>query len=235
MTIYRISNQNRAYNLIPEACNRKPYDWSHVVRVDLICLNGEYYKAANYRCKPDICEPDAVLRCDHVRSTWLRPLTAHPKVAAAPSQLFTEDRADDEANKLQADLLGVEAEFRREDLGDFHSAEDSNKVEYDRVRDGWNDDTRVREKFDGREELTDGNRFLADPPKVEILALEGGLLGIGFGLATTIERFRREEEVEDELNSVRYGKDPVYPFPAAGVVGYKSHDERTCRWPVIAR
>ena len=232
MTIYRISNQHRAYNLIPEACNRKPYNWSHVVQVDLICLNSEYHKAANYRCKPDIREPDAVLRFDLVRATRLCPLTAHPK-AAAPGQLLTEDRADDEANKLQADLLGVEAEFRREDLGDLHGAEDGNKVEYDRVRDGWNDDTRVRKKVDGRKELTDGNRFLADPPKVEILALKGGLLGIGFGLATTVERLRREEEVEDELNSVSCDKDPVYPFPATGVVGYKSHYEGTCRQPII--
>jgi hypothetical protein len=89
-------------------------------------------------------------------------------------------------------------------------------------------------KFDGGEELTGCERFGADLPEVEILALEGGFRSWGLDPVTDIERFRKEEEVEDEFHAVGHSEDPVYPFPAVGMVIQESHDEGTSRRSVIA-
>lgn len=198
--------------------------------MDPINLHEKNHKSAYRRCKTSVGHPETVLGRREPGSWPLQ--AAHPEIAAPSAKLLAQHGADDYTNELQADLLCVEAEFRREDLWDLDGGEDAGEVEDDGVGYGWDDDAWVCEQSERGGEVLEGDGVGPDLAKVEVLPLEFGFCAAGgLDAVSNIQSFGGEEEVEDELHAVGYGEYPVYPLPAIGMVGYESHDEGSYWWP----
>lgn len=86
----------------------------------------------------NIAQPKTVL--SRRRGTGLLLPQRHPPITDQAADLLADHGADDNADELQADLLGVEAEFLGEDLGDLDGEGDASPEEDHGVGAGGDED-----------------------------------------------------------------------------------------------
>ena len=131
----------------------------------------------------------------------------HPPVTQEAADLLADERADDDADVLQADLLRVEPEFLDEQLACFHGHHDVCPEKDHAVGAGGDDDARARgegQRLDEVIEPEGGGVDAAEGQEGEGEGFGGRLgdRGGGRGGAPKVEGFAAEEEVEEELHAV---------------------------------
>jgi hypothetical protein len=88
----------------------------------------------------NITQPKAEFRRGRFSSALLTH--KHPAIGYEPADLFANDRSDNDTEELQTDLLGVQVELGRVDLGDLDcerdtSPEENHCVGYSRNGHAW--------------------------------------------------------------------------------------------------
>ena len=121
-------------------------------------------------------------------------------VAERSAQLLADNAADDDAEELETDFLGVEAKLGKEELGDLDGDEDGGEPEDNGIGDGGNQDAGVASEEEGLDKLNRLERFGVDATEIQVLLLEGGTPV--FDAATHVAGFGTEEKVKNELNAI---------------------------------
>jgi len=189
----------------------------------LLQTNAEEDQTDHGEEEADITEPKSVLRW-WASSEFLSALI-HPEVTDSATELLADDKTDHDAEELKAKLLGVQSELGKEELRDLNGEKDTAESEHDGVRDGRDPDRSVAEEKHGLDEFDQLQRRGVDTLEVEVLLFEGG--NIVSDHIAHVEGLRSEEEVSDELDTVRDCEDPVNPSEATSVVDDESHEERS--------
>lgn len=147
----------------------------------------------------DVAQPQTVL--SPWRSTNLLLSQSHPSVTNQATNLLADHRANDHAEELHADLLGVEAELLGEYLRDLDCEGNATPEEDHGVGTGWNEHAGLGDIGQGLHEVpqTKGRRI--DAAKLEDAILDAGDLAGGV-LVAEVEGFRAEEKVQKELDAV---------------------------------
>lgn len=86
--------------------------------------------------------------------------------------------ANEDANVLQAYLLGIEPEFCRIDVGYRNCRYDAAPEKYHGVRYGWDHDTRSCRKRERMKKVVEGQGCRINASKIEILFLKSGNAGV---------------------------------------------------------
>jgi hypothetical protein len=135
VTINSIRNTHGCDDLIPSRTDSDPNNWRDIP-VSFLSLGSSNPKddeADDCKQEAEMAEPEAVFRA-HWGSVSLLGAnqgTAHPYIAGWACELLAYNATYYYAEELETDLLGVEAEFGDEDLGDFDGEEDGGKAEDD--------------------------------------------------------------------------------------------------------
>lgn len=147
----------------------------------------------------DVAQPQTVL--SRWRSTNLLLSQSHPSITDQATDLLTNHRTDYHAEELHADLLGVETELLREDLGDLDGEGDTTPEEDHGVSTGWDEHAGLGNVGQGLNEVPQTKRRWVDAAELEDAILDAGDLAGGV-LVAQVEGFRAEEEVQNELDAV---------------------------------
>ena len=215
-------DENGRDDLIPEAGNRRAHTRGHIPRSGLVQLESPSQQTRDDRPETDIGQPEPI------RGSDVPAAAAHgleEPIRYRPTQLFAQHAADDDGNKLQADLLRIEVEFLAEGDGHLDDEGDVAVAENDGV--GTRGDHHPGEPAEeqGLDELAhlQGARISAswDEPAEEALSRCGRRVIIDniYGLLS-------QKDVRNELDEVNDDEDPEDPL-VADVVRDKTHD----KWP----
>ena len=126
-------------------------------------------------------------------------------VGKRSTKLLADDATNNDTQKLQTDLLGIEAEFRDEDLRDLDGKEDGAEAEDKGVGDGGDDDGGMFGEREGCDEFDWLKRRGVDAAEGGVFGFEGGEVVVGahgIGSGADVARLGAEEEIEDELDGV---------------------------------
>lgn len=124
----------------------------------------------------------------------------HPIIAQNSPKLFTNHTPDNDTEKLEAELLGIEFEFLTEELREFDGDEHAAEEKGHRVRDGGDEDAGFGGEFEGVVEIADGEGARVNALKGHVFLFEGGLDVLD--AAADVAGFEAEEDVEAELDAV---------------------------------
>lgn len=176
------------------------YDRSDVPHalLGLLEAHAEDDQADHGEHEADVAEPQSVFG-RWAAAEFLRALV-HPEIADSSADLFADDKTNQDAQKLEAQLLRVELEFGKEKLRNLDSEEHAAEAEDDGVGDGGNPDGGVTEKEERLDELEwlEGGRV--DALEVEVLLLESR--DVVADRIAHVKGLGTKEEVGDELNAV---------------------------------
>lgn len=103
--------------------------------------------------------------------------------------MLAQERADDEAEELQAELFGVEGEFVLQELGHFDGVEDRGEEENHAVGDCGEEDGDVGEEGERVQELGRCEGGWIDSGEGQVFTFEGRRGRAG------VSRFGAEEDV----------------------------------------
>jgi hypothetical protein len=145
MAIHRISNHYRRHNLIPKRRNPNPNNWTNIITPHLSQPNRKQQQPRTHGCETWKRQPETTFGLGVMLAT-------HEPVRTETADLFPEYGTNYETDELEPNLLGVEVEFWREDLGDLNCEKDGGKVEDYAVGDRWEEDIWVREQLERGEE-----------------------------------------------------------------------------------
>lgn len=156
MTIKRIRNQHSRNNLVSSRCNSNPNNGRNIPLSlsRMRRLHKEHHQSTNRESEASIAEPESVFRlCGSVEFLRASP---HPAITESAAELFADDCADDDAEELEPDLLGIETEFGEEELGNFDCGHDGGEEEDHGVGDDGDHDGGIFEEREGLDEFVEG-------------------------------------------------------------------------------
>ena len=123
------------------------------------------------------------------------------------TDLFSDNRTNDQPNELKAKLFGVEVELRGEELRNLNGREDRSEKEDHRVGAGGNHDAGVLCQSQRRDELqgSDGCRIDAAERKIRLFESCKATNGVLDVVVTDEACLRAEKAVENQLHTIDLG------------------------------
>ena len=97
----------------------------------LLEANAEDDDTDHGKDETHVAEPKSILRLG--TSAKLLSTLVHPEITDPATELLANDKTDHDAEELKAELLRVQAEFRKEQLRNFDSEKHTAEPENDRV------------------------------------------------------------------------------------------------------
>jgi len=123
VAVYCIRDEDGSDKLVSECRDTDSDDGRHVIVTQVLGLNAEDEEADEGAEEARVGEPETVLRSHGPRSSQLGGSTPHEEIRTVAADLLADDGTDDHPEELETDLLGVEVEFRREELRDLDGEE----------------------------------------------------------------------------------------------------------------
>lgn len=124
----------------------------------------------------------------------------HPEIRQSTTYLFANNRANNGAEKLQAQLLSVEMELLPEQLGNFDRDHNAAEEENHGICDGRNDNTSAFHEEKRLNKFRQLQRSWVNALKVEVLLLKIGATVLN--AFAKVASFRSEERIQNKLDPI---------------------------------